>query len=379
MARQHGRQLQRRKEKANSSCWVNLIWFILFTVGASVLYEYVTGEELPWVGVHIGDAIDRLPDTGGLGDSIGGAIGGAVDKIPDFDIGGTINDLKDRLPKFNITGLIDRINIPDFGFDFDDIFTFDDGNIFGGGNATDGNGTAPVKMIGWNNNKVTKNDIFGSYDKKKVGLKLHIANALTNDWHYYFNKAVADWEHGEPDMLTIETSIVDVDPECTPEFDMMKVCNANYGKTGWKGINEMLIQGNYIVASVAKMNEYYVSETVRNSGSERQYTMCHEIGHGFGLPHLDENFYNADLNSCMDYSSRPQNNLQPSPADYASLNILYGVDANGRNAGNRNGWWRRRQRGRHRHLRSRDQNYVHDKNYVHNGVLVERRVYYLPA
>ena len=94
MTRQH-RQLRRRKEKTNSSFWVNLLWFILCCRGS---------------GEHIGDAIDRLPDAGDLGDSIVGAMGGAVDKIPDFDIGGTIDNLKDWIPKFNFKGLIDRIN-----------------------------------------------------------------------------------------------------------------------------------------------------------------------------------------------------------------------------------------------------------------------------
>merc|ERR1740139_1734583 len=40
--------------------------------------------------------------------------------------------------------------------------------------------------------------------------------------------------------------------------------------------------------------------------------------------HLDENFTNADLGSCMDYSGRPQNNLLPSQADFDILNEIYG-------------------------------------------------------
>jgi len=251
----------RRSEK-NSSCCVNLIWTVIFIVVAAVVFEKLTGQELPIFGKPVGDAIDKLPDldVGNIGESIGDAIGDAVENLPDLNVGDAVNNIRDNIPKFNLTGLIDRINIPDFGFDVDDIFSFDDGNIFGG-NYT---GVPPGKMIGWKS-------------KNGQGLKLHIANALTDDWHYYFNKAIADWENGSPDVITLETSIAKVDPECKPESGIMKVCNADYGNTGWKGINEMLISGDYVVASVAKMNEYYVGETVKNASKERQYTMCHEV------------------------------------------------------------------------------------------------------
>jgi hypothetical protein len=50
------------------------------------------------------------------------------------------------------------------------------------------------------------------------------------------------------------------DPSCTPVDGILKVCNSDYGQTGWKGINECAINGlNKIVQSVAKMNEYYLS------------------------------------------------------------------------------------------------------------------------
>jgi hypothetical protein len=53
-------------------------------------------------------------------------------------------------------------------------------------------------------------------------------------------------------------------------------------------------------------------------------TQCHNIGHAFGLPHTDEDFYNEDLKNCMDYSSRPENNMQPALPNFEFLTILYG-------------------------------------------------------
>ena len=48
------------------------------------------------------------------------------------------------------------------------------------------------------------------------------------------------------------------------------------------------------------------------------------LGHGFGLPHTDEDFYNKDLGNCMDYTNNPQANMSPDESNYQFLYDLYG-------------------------------------------------------
>jgi hypothetical protein len=50
-----------------------------------------------------------------------------------------------------------------------------------------------------------------------------------------------------------------------------------------------------------------------------------KIGHGFGLPHTDENFNNADLGNCLDYTNRPSNNLRPGEYNCNRLKTMYGT------------------------------------------------------
>ena len=50
------------------------------------------------------------------------------------------------------------------------------------------------------------------------------------------------------------------------------VCNGDYGDTGYHGVNEILVFGDTITASVAKLNEFYLS---RSTEARKQYTMCH--------------------------------------------------------------------------------------------------------
>ena len=70
------------------------------------------------------------------------------------------------------------------------------------------------------------------------------------------------------------------------------------------------------------MNEFYLDKA---SEDQKRYTMCHEIGHSFGLPHTDEDFFNADLGNCMDYTSNPGANISPDESNFLFLQDLYGT------------------------------------------------------
>lgn len=103
------------------------------------------------------------------------------------------------------------------------------------------------------------------------GLSLEIQNSLDDTWTAIFEQAVSDWDNGDPDALTLTTRTISVDRACSSVDGVMKVCNANYGETGWLGLNELLLlDRGIIVSSVAKMNEYYL---LNSNEAERQYTM----------------------------------------------------------------------------------------------------------
>eukprot|EP00980_Cylindrotheca_fusiformis_P013442 scaffold3437_cov113-Cylindrotheca_fusiformis.AAC.9 len=183
------------------------------------------------------------------------------------------------------------------------------------------------------------------------GLSLEIMNALDDTWQAEFDTAVSDWDNGDPDTLTLAVLKGEVDPSCSPVDGLMKVCNNNYEEEDWLGINELVIKDEKTIeSSVAKMNDYYL----RNADyDKRLYTMCHEIGHGFGLPHTDEIFDNVcvpcneqlgqsvlqwpsntvlysylkqpDLGNCLDYTNNPSLNLRPGQMNFDRLKELYGT------------------------------------------------------
>jgi len=154
---------------------------------------------------------------------------------------------------------------------------------------------------------------------KRTGLELQVLNACTEDWDIYLETAVNDWN--ESPSLDLTVVRVDIDRKCYSIRGKLKVCNDDYGVTSWVGVNEVIIENGFIIASTARMNENYMAKA---SAAKRQYTMCHEIGHGLGLPHTDENFFNADLGNCLDYTNNPEKNKQPDQMNFNTLIGMYG-------------------------------------------------------
>ena len=113
----------------------------------------------------------------------------------------------------------------------------------------------------------------------RSGLTLQVLNNLepNSDWREILVQSIEQWNNGSPKAVEVNISEMTYDPECQAERKALKVCNGNYGPTNWRGYNQILLQDEYIVASVAHMNDHYL---IGSSRAQKLYTMCHELGHG---------------------------------------------------------------------------------------------------
>jgi hypothetical protein len=107
------------------------------------------------------------------------------------------------------------------------------------------------------------------------GLNLIVMNALDSSWSRIFDDTVAAWDNGEPDSLKLFPVKSSHNPECEAVPNQIVVCNGDYGDVPWTGLNTITLQGGYIRSSVARMNNYYLT-----NGSEelKRYALCHELG-----------------------------------------------------------------------------------------------------
>lgn len=171
-------------------------------------------------------------------------------------------------------------------------------------------------------------------DKKEQGLKLTIVNSLSSDWNQYLTQALDDWGKSpsvEFDVLSEDLSSDEPEESfyCGHRLGKIRVCNGFHGETGWAGINQVsysysLSSNNAvktIKSSVAVMNDTYLNKA---SDDEKQYTACHEIGHGLSLGHRDVDQTNPNLGTCLDYTNNFAANISPDEIDFEMLKEKYG-------------------------------------------------------
>lgn len=155
---------------------------------------------------------------------------------------------------------------------------------------------------------------------------LKLGDNVTSAWDSYLNTASNQWSQSSVLNTTVVAGSTRPKP-CKGVNGRIEVCNAAYGGTGWLGIAQISITGGeHIVKGVAKMNDSYFNTSTYNTPDWRAMVMCQEIAHAFGLDHQDENFNNANLGSCMDYTSDPNgppSNTSPNAHDYDQLETIY--------------------------------------------------------
>lgn len=169
---------------------------------------------------------------------------------------------------------------------------------------------------------------------------LKVGYNVSPTWVPHLDIAISDWSLSS--VLNLAGVTGGTRPRnCRPTSGRIEVCNASYGNNGWLGIAQIWVTGGeHITQAITKVNDYYFNQPTYNTDAWRQFVMCQEIGHDFGLDHQDEKFDNPNLGSCMDYTNDPDggaggasnndpSNEHPGPlggqqhSDYDQLETIY--------------------------------------------------------
>ncbi len=169
------------------------------------------------------------------------------------------------------------------------------------------------------------------------GVDLTVNLAITPQWNTSVNGGISDWESSRKLSFTSQAAAGVNTKRCAPIYGQMLVCNDAYGQRGWLGIATIWLSGGHIVQATTQLNDTYFNMTFYNTAAWRALVACQEIAHDFGLDHQDENFYNYNLGTCMDYTAAPAGGLydgfdygpsneHPNKHDYDQIITIYSHD-----------------------------------------------------
>lgn len=155
---------------------------------------------------------------------------------------------------------------------------------------------------------------------------LKLGDNVTSTWDSYLATTSSDWSSSTVLATTIVAGRAGNPKACKATSGRVEVCNSSYGNNGWLGVAQIWVAGKHITKGAAKVNDFYFNTSTYNKPEWRNLVMCQEVGHTLGLDHQDENFNNANLGTCMDYTSNPTgppDNQHPNQHDYDQLVTTY--------------------------------------------------------
>jgi hypothetical protein len=151
---------------------------------------------------------------------------------------------------------------------------------------------------------------------------LTLGDNVSTAWDSTLRTTASDWSQSA--VLDTIVGTGRASPRnCRPTVGRVEVCNSTYGNNGWLGIAQVWISGSHITQGTVKLNDSYFNTATYNTPAWRNLVSCQEVGHTLGLDHQDENFDNANLGTCMDYTRNPSTNQRPNSHDYAQLVSIY--------------------------------------------------------
>lgn len=176
---------------------------------------------------------------------------------------------------------------------------------------------------------LSANHSWGGYHWARTAnpFTVKLGDNVSTIWDSRLAVASSDWSASP----VLDTAVVvgASKKNCGPVNGRVEVCNKTYGNNGWLGIASIWISGSHITQGTVKLNDTYFNTAQYNTPAWRQFVVCQEVGHTFGLDHQDVNFNNPNLGTCMDYTNDPArndglgDNLRPNTHDYDELGIIY--------------------------------------------------------
>lgn len=150
---------------------------------------------------------------------------------------------------------------------------------------------------------------------------LSLGDNVSSAWDSILTTTSGDWSKSSVLDTTIVAGLGK--KNCLANNGRVEVCNRTYGNNGWLGIAQVWVSGSHITKGTVKVNDTYFNTPTYDTSAWRNLVMCQEVGHTLGLDHQDENFTNANLGTCMDYTNDPSTNQHPNKHDYDMLETIY--------------------------------------------------------
>jgi hypothetical protein len=151
----------------------------------------------------------------------------------------------------------------------------------------------------------------------KTPVTISFGDNLSQPWEDYLQTAITQWRKSDVVRPKISRGTT-TGAQCDKKDGTVQVCNGDYGTSvGWLGLTTLDFTGDKITAATIKLNDSFFDQQHYDDPVAKRHTMCHEMGHAFGLDHVA-------TDSCMNDSDQAIfHDDQPIKRDFKTLEQIY--------------------------------------------------------
>ncbi len=174
------------------------------------------------------------------------------------------------------------------------------------------------------------------WGRKSNPSTLSVGDNVSSTWDSYLRTAASHATYNDwTDSSVLDTPVVTSGKSprrCRPTSGRVEACSYAYGRNGWLGVAQIWVSGSHITQGTTKVNDTYFNTARYNTPGWKHLVMCQELGHTFGLGHVNETYNTPNLGTCMDYTNDPDgkaadpdqlSNEYPNAHDYKQLETIY--------------------------------------------------------
>jgi hypothetical protein len=164
-------------------------------------------------------------------------------------------------------------------------------------------------------------------------LPIQINHTVTEEWLPAVEAASVEWNKSDRINSPLLFGFSNVD-KCSGISGTIQICSAPYGTNGWLGIARIVISGDHIAYGVAKLNDTYFVNAEYNESNWRQWILCRQLGHIYGLTLQNNAQFDQQQSSCMQGKAQGPEQTKPNISDFSALTKQYAEpDAFAKNIG----------------------------------------------
>jgi hypothetical protein len=153
-------------------------------------------------------------------------------------------------------------------------------------------------------------------------LPMQVNDNTVVEWKKPLEAAVNAWNRSDSIDSPLLRGFADSE-KCSGVSGTIQICSTALGRNGWMGVARIVVAGEHVAYGVAKLNDSYFEDGAVDEAQRRQWILCRQLGHIYGLTLRPRDGADQPPSSCMQQAARGVWATAPDDTDMQTVASQY--------------------------------------------------------